>query len=138
MLAGLITICGGIIAASNLIIARKPNAKDLIDKLTPYQGWIGIVMFFWGIWGMFDQLRFISLLSSHPMLWILGLASAAADLVVGFLLGFGLISKYTLGKSAAAQARGQQFRARLAPWQGTFGLLAIAMGVLYLVWIYVL
>lgn len=138
MLAGLITIAGGLIAASNLIIARKPNAKDLIDKLTPYQGWIGIVMFFWGIWGMFDQLRFLGILSSHPMLWILGFASASADLVVGFLLGFGLISKYTLGKSAAAQARGQQFRARLAPWQGTFGLLAITMGVLYLVWIYVL
>jgi hypothetical protein len=138
MLAGLITICGGIIAASNLIIARKPNAKDLIDKLTPYQGWIGIVMFFWGIWGMFGQLRLLSLIGSHPMLWILGLASASADLVVGFLLGFGLISKYTLGSSAAAQARGQQFRARLAPWQGTFGLLAIAMGVLYLIWIYVL
>ena len=24
--------------------------KDLIDKLTPYQGWIRIVMFFWGVW----------------------------------------------------------------------------------------
>ena len=46
MLAGLITIAGGLLAASNLIIARKPNAKDLIDKLTPYQGWIGIVMLF--------------------------------------------------------------------------------------------
>ena len=41
MFAGLITIAGGILAASALIIARKPNAKELIDKLTPYQGWIG-------------------------------------------------------------------------------------------------
>jgi hypothetical protein len=47
MLAGLITIAGGILAASALIIARKPNAKQLVDKITPYQGWIGIVMFFW-------------------------------------------------------------------------------------------
>ncbi len=42
MLDGLITIAGGILAASALIIARKPNAKQLIDKLTPYQGWIGV------------------------------------------------------------------------------------------------
>jgi hypothetical protein len=138
MLAGLITIAGGLLAASNLIIAKKPNAKDLIDKLTPYQGWIGIVMFFWGIWETFNALRFIGALSSTPLLWIFGFATAIADLVVGFLLGFGLITKYTLSGSPAARARGQQFRARLAPWQGTFGLLAIAMGVLYLVWIYVL
>jgi hypothetical protein len=138
MLAGLITIAGRLLAASNLIIAKKPNAKDLIDKLTPYQGWIGIVMFFWGIWETFNALRFIGMLSAAPMLWIFGFATAVADLVVGFLLGFGLITKYTLSGSPAAQARGQQFRAKLAPWQGTFGLLAIAMGVLYLVWIYVL
>ena len=38
MLSGLISIAGGILAAAALIIARKPNAKDLIDKLTPYSG----------------------------------------------------------------------------------------------------
>ncbi|HET7503837.1 MAG TPA: hypothetical protein VFK02_22605 [Kofleriaceae bacterium] len=138
MFAGLITIVGGILAASNLIIARKPNAKDLIDKLTPYQGWIGIVLFFWGVWGTLGTLGAISWLSVRPLLWVFWLASDLADLVVGFLLGFGLITKYALGKNVAAQARGQQIRARLAPYQGTFGLLAIAMGVLYIVWLYVL
>ena len=65
MLSGLITIAGGILAASALIIARKPNAKELIDKLTPYQGWIGIVMFFWGIWGVLGSLRTLGALSMH-------------------------------------------------------------------------
>ncbi|HEU4727450.1 MAG TPA: hypothetical protein VFT22_06170 [Kofleriaceae bacterium] len=138
MFAGLITIVGGILAASSLIIARKPNAKDLIDKLTPYQGWIGIVLFFWGVWGTLGTLGAISWLSVRPLLWVFWLASDVADLVVGFLLGFGLITRYALGKNLAAQARGQQIRARLAPYQGTFGLLAIVMGVLYLVWLYVL
>ena len=138
MLAGLITIAGGLLAASNLIIAKKPNAKDLIDKLTPYQGWIGVVMFFWGIWGTFDCLRFMSFISVRPLFWTFWLASSVADLVVGFLLGFGLITKYALGKNAAAQVRGQQIRQKLAGYQGTFGLLAIVMGVLYIVWLYVL
>jgi len=61
MLDGLIGIAGGILAASALIIARKPNAKELIDKLTPYQGWIGVVMFGWGIWEILGCLRFMSL-----------------------------------------------------------------------------
>ena len=138
MLAGLITIAGGILAASSLIVARKPNAKDLIDKLTPYQGWIGIVMFFWGVWGTLDCIRGMSLLSVKPLFWIFWLASSAADLIVGFMLGFGLITKYALSKNPAANAKGQQIRAKLAPLQGTFGLLAIAMGALYIVWLYVL
>src|SRR5215468_2213849 len=69
MLDGLIGIAGGILAASALIIARKPNAKELIDKLTPYQGWIGVVMFGWGIWEILGCLRFMSLLSVRPGLW---------------------------------------------------------------------
>ena len=43
MLSAIIAILGGILAASSLIIAKKPNAKELIDKLTPYQGWIGLI-----------------------------------------------------------------------------------------------
>ncbi|TMQ06837.1 MAG: hypothetical protein E6J90_45055 [Deltaproteobacteria bacterium] len=137
MLSGLITIAGGILAASALIIARKPNAKQLIDKLTPYQGWIGIVMFFWGVWGVLDCVRFLGLLSQRPLFWLFWLACGVADLVVGFLLGFGLMTKYALGKNPAAQARGQHIRARLAAYQGAFGVLAIAMGALYIVWLYV-
>jgi D-alanyl-lipoteichoic acid acyltransferase DltB (MBOAT superfamily) len=137
MLSGLITIAGGILAASALIVARKPNAKDLIDKLTPYQGWIGIVMFLWGIYATFTCVRYIGVLSDAPILWTLSLASAVADLVVGFLLGFGLITKYTLDGNPVARARGQQLRERLARYQGAFGLLAIAMGTLYILWPYV-
>ena len=138
MFAGLITIAGGILAASALIIARKPNAKQLIDKLTPYQGWIGMVMFFWGIWETLGCVRGIGLLGARPLLWVFWLATGVSDLLVGFLLGFGLITKYALGKSPAALARGQQIRGKLAGYQGAFGLFSIAMGVLYLVFIYVL
>lgn len=138
MFSGLITIAGGILAASSLIVARKPNAKELIDKLTPYQGWIGIVMFFWGAWGLIGCLRTLSYISAAPLLWTFALAASIADLVVGFLLGFGLITKWTLNDSPSARAKGQEIRAKLANYQGVFGLLAIAMGVLYIVWLYVL
>jgi hypothetical protein len=137
MLDGLIGIAGGILAASALIIARKPNAKELIDKLTPYQGWIGVVMFGWGIWEILGCLRFMSLLSLRPGLWVFWLTMGIADLVVGFLLGFGLITKWALGKNPSALARGQQIRQKLAKYQGAFGLLAIGTSVGYLLLIYV-
>jgi hypothetical protein len=137
MFAGLIAICGGILAASSLIIAKKPNAKDLIDKLTPYQGWIGIVMFFWGVWETIDVLTHINLIAHMPLRWTFWAGQAVADLFVGFLLGFGLITKYALAKNPAAERRGQQIRQKLAGYQGKLGLFAIAMGVLYIVWLYV-
>lgn len=133
MFAGLITIAGGILAASSLIIARKPDAKKLIDKLTPYQGWIGIVMFFWGVWGTLSCVRNMSLLSVVPLRWTFWTLSSVVDLVVGFLLGFGLITKYALSGSPAALARGQAIRGKLAGYQGVFGLVAIAIGAVYTV-----
>ncbi len=138
MLGGLITIAGGLIAASNLVVSRMANAKTLIDKLTPYQGWIGIVMFGWGIWETISSVTGISLLSESPLTWIFWLCVALADLFVGFLLGFGLITKYALSKNEQAMEKGQNIRAKLAPFQGILGIFAMVMGTLYLVWLYVL
>lgn len=138
MLGGLITIAGGILAASGFIIKRSPNAQQLIDKLAPYQGWIGLVMFGWGIWETLHSVLGISLLGSHPVVWVFWLLSGLADLLVGFLLGFGLITHYALSKNAQAMARGQQIRTKLVGIQAPLGLLAILMGVLYIVFLYVL
>jgi hypothetical protein len=137
MLGGIITIVGGIIAASSLIVARKPNARELIDKLVPYQGWIGIVMFCWGVWELFGSLTHIGFISQVPLRWTFWLLSGVADFGVGFLLGFGLLSKYALSKNATAQARGQELRARLVKFQVPLGMLATAMGVLYILFIYI-
>jgi hypothetical protein len=133
MIDGLLTIAGGLLAASALIIARKPNAQQLIDKLTPAQGWIGVVMFFWGIWNALSILRHFGALTHAPLLLVVGSVLVAMQLVVGFLLGFGLITSWTLRGNAMAMARGQAIRQKLAAYQGVFGLIAIATGSLFVV-----
>jgi hypothetical protein len=133
MLAGLISIAGGILAAAALIIARKPDAKVLIDKLTPYQGWIGLVMFGWGIHEVIGVLTNMSMMSVAFGHWLFWALTGASDLLVGFLLGFGLLVKYALGKKATAMARGQAIRQKLATYQGLFGIISIVMGVLFIV-----
>jgi hypothetical protein len=133
MLGGIITIIGGILAASGLIIAKKPNAKELIDKLVPYQGWIGVVMFGWGIWEIIGCVIGLGLIGRAPLIWIFWLLSAIADVGVGFLLGFALISKWALSKDATALAKGQELRGKLVKIQIPLGLLAIVMGILYIV-----
>ena len=137
MLGGIITILGGILAASGFIIAKKPNAKELIDKIVPYQGWIGVVMFGWGVWECIHSLTGIALLSRFPLRWIFWLLSGVADLGVGFLLGFALISKWILSKDATALAKGQELRGKLVKIQVPLGFFAIVMGLAYLIFIFI-
>jgi hypothetical protein len=138
MIGGLIPIAGGMIASSNLIVARKPNARELIDKLTPYAGSIGIIMFGWGVWELISVVLNLGMLGSAPLSWLFWLLCGLSDISVGFLLGFGLITKYTMSGNKAALERSAQIRERLAPYQGGLGVFAIVMGVVYLVWLYVL
>lgn len=138
MVGGLIPIAGGVLASSGFIISKKPNAKELIDKLVPYQGWIGMVMFFWGIWETISVVTHLSMLSEHPLRFVFWALVAMSDLLVGFLLGYAMITKYAFGKNEEARAKGALVREKLVRVQAPLGLLAVVMGVLYLVWLYVL
>jgi len=75
--------------------------------------------------------RHLSLLSSAPLTWIFWTGVALADLLVGFLLGFSVISKYVLNKSEIAKQKGQVIREKLMKIQVPLGFLAIVMGLLY-------
>jgi len=134
MIGSIIAILGGLIASSSVIIAKKPNAKELIDKITPFQGWIGVVLAIWGLWGVISSLLNIGDLGLN---WIIGLAVAVVEFVVGFLLGYGLISKYVLEKNEKAKEKGQALRRKLTNYQIPAGLILLALGVLYLVFFFI-
>ena len=52
MIYGITLILLSIIAVPSLILSKKPNAQELLDKVAPYQGWIGLVFCFFGVWGV--------------------------------------------------------------------------------------
>jgi hypothetical protein len=130
MLSAIIAIIGGLLASSSLIISKKPNAKELLDKLTPYQGWIGVVLAFWGLWG---TIQLILNMGSLGLVWIIALAVCVVEFVVGFLLGYGLISKYLLEKNETAKAKGQELRLKLTKFQIPAGVILIILGILSIV-----
>jgi hypothetical protein len=130
MLSALIAIVGGLIAASGFIVSKKPNAKDLLDKLTPYQGWIGIVLTFWGLWG---AIQLVLNIGNIGIAWIITFAICVVEFIVGFLLGYGLISKYLLEKNDAAKEKGQALRLKLTKYQVPSGIILIVLGVLNII-----
>jgi hypothetical protein len=133
IVGGAVTTVGGILAASSVIAKVQANAKDLIDKLVPYQGYVGGLMFVWGIWETISVVMNLGLMKEHFLLFLFEVLVAVADLLVGFLLAFGLITKYTMSGNQMALEKGQMIRGKLASVQIPLGFLAIAMGVLYIV-----
>jgi len=107
----------GILGASGLVIARLPQAKDVIAKIMPYQGWIGAVSAVWGVWGLIGSLRHFSLV---------GVLISGVSIALGLLLGVGVIKTFT---PDSVDEKLDQLVVKLAPFQGILGLVAIGLGV---------
>jgi hypothetical protein len=129
MIYGITLIILGLLAAPSLLLSKKPNAKELLDKITPYQGWIGLLFCFWGIWGVIQAILNMGLLGHWPVWWITWAASSLIEAVLGFILGYGMINKLLLSKNEEAKKKGEQLMAKLAPIQGKLGLIGVIVGV---------
>lgn len=117
----------GVLGASNLIIARKPDAKELIAKLAPYQGWIGAVSAIWGAWGIVSSILNLGWMTIAPIYWITYLADSILSLALGLLLGVGVLKTFI--KNPTAVDKMDTTITKLAPYQGLLGLIAIGVGV---------
>lgn len=129
MINGIILVVIGVLAAAALVTKKVENSKELIEKLVPYQGIIGLVAFCWGVWGVISSILSLAWLAIAPLGWITYMAIAVVELLVGFLLGFGLISKYLLSKNEEAMKKGEEIREKLSPYQVTLGLICMGVGV---------
>lgn len=128
MIWGISLILLSIIAVPSLLLSKKPNAKELLEKIEPYQGWIGLVFCFWGVWGLITALLNLSWLQVAPIWWITFLAGNLISAILGFMLGSGLINKFFLSKSEVAKTKADEFRAKIAPKQGKLGIFGILVG----------
>jgi len=131
IIATLIGIAGGLLAMSSLLAKRAPNAAEVLAKLAPYQGTIGIIMFGWGVWELIHAVTGIGALSTAPLLWLFGLVSGVADFSVGLLLGFGLVSTYVFRGNAQAMEKGALVRDKLSNFQVPLGALAVLVSAAY-------
>ena len=121
----LVLLLGGLIGASNIVIAKRPDAKEMIDKLIPFQGIIGIVLLLWGVVGVFDVLRTLRWMNVAPFWWLVFVATVVIELGLGFLLAYGLIGKFAGGQAT------ERIHAKIAGYQSNLGLAAIGLAVLF-------
>lgn len=141
MIYGLTLIFLSFLAVPSLILSKKPNAKELLDKFAPYQGWIGLVFCFWGVWGIIQAVLNMNLISLIPIWWFTWLAGSVVEALLGFILGYGVIAQYALSKNEASKEKGAKLLAKLAPIQGKLGIFGIIVGVwtivAYFMWFHI-
>ncbi|MET2984610.1 hypothetical protein [Aureibaculum conchae] len=128
MIYGISLVLLSIIAVPSLILSKKPNAAELLAKVEPYQGWIGLVFCFWGIWGIISAFLNMDWLTSAPIWWITLLAGSVVEAGLGFMLGYGQINKLFLGNNPKAQEKAAMIREKIAPKQGKLGVLGLIVG----------
>lgn len=117
----------GALAAPGLILSKRPDAAEIMAKITPFQGWIGAVSAFWGVWGIISSVLNLGWLTIAPIYWITFLLVAIVQAALGLLLGVGMLKTFI--KNPEAQARMDQTITKLAPKQGLLGLVAMGLGV---------
>jgi hypothetical protein len=117
----------GVVSASSLIIARKPDAKELIAKVAPYQGWIGAISALWGAWWLINWILNVGAMMTWPILGITWLANSILLLGLGLLCGIGVLKTFI--KAPAAAEKLDLTVAKLAPYQGILGLVGIGVAV---------
>lgn len=125
----LLLIAGGILAASALIVAKKPDARALIDKIAPYQATLGIILLVWGLFNLFAHVGITGikfLLSFWPIAGVSILAGLISAILLGIMFGMPMVAKM----SAGGAAKGEQMAKKLAPFQTLIGIVAIVSGLL--------
>lgn len=133
MLWGITLVILGLLAVPSIVLSRKPNAKEIFNKVAPYQGWIGLVFAVIGVISLIQCLFAVGKLGVTPLAWLIWLLTAAVETGLGFILGYSMIHKYALSKNAAAQEKGAKVLSRLLPMQGTLGVIAIVIGIIQIV-----
>ncbi|MDR3000487.1 MAG: hypothetical protein LBU89_04395 [Fibromonadaceae bacterium] len=131
---GLVLIVLGALCIPALVAQKSPKAKELLDKVVPYQAIVGFVAFIWGIWVIIQCVLGLGWIGwNFPfglIRWITYLVNGVILLCGGAILGWGLIQKKLLAKAPDnVKAKAEESFAKLVAFQPKIGIASIIFGV---------
>ena len=130
----LAVLVAGLLAISGLILAKKPNAKELFDKIIPYQGFLGVGLLVIGVLNLVGNLGlYIDVLKFAPLHGLVAIAFIVSEILLGFLFGMPLIASWIPGDGPAEQ-RAMAMQKKLAGFATVIGVVGIVTSLLIVVW----
>ena len=120
-------ILAGLIAMSGVIVAKRPDARAVLDKLVPFQAIIGVALLVVAVIFFLKSkpLAIIKGLKTSPVINVVQLAMVLAGVVLGFLFGLPQIAKWAGGNNPKAQ----ELAGTLAPYTVLIGMVALVAGL---------
>src|SRR6266496_69307 len=129
-----LAVLGGLLAAAALIVAKKPDAKQYIDKLTAYQAIIGVGLIAVSVINFVRMLGGISgTIKYFPLFGASSVAMVATGVLLGALFGMPQIAKWIPGDSPAEQ-KALELSRKVAPFQVMIGIIAIVSSLIVLLY----
>ena len=132
-------VLGGVLAAAALIISKKPDAKQYIDKLAAYQAFIGVGLIAVSLINFLRMLKYLSALFHFAAFFAVAfLAMVGAGFLLGALFGMPQIAKWIPGESSAEQ-KAVELSKKVTPYQVLLGvILVISSVIMLLYWLHIL
>ena len=126
-LFAVLLIAAGILGASGLIVAKKPNAAGIINALLPFQALIGAGTLLLGIVELvrIGPKNVFEMAKAFPIMGVSWIGGIACGVMLGFMFAVPLMARLGAGQQRAAE-----IAEKIAPWQLLIGLVAIAAGMM--------
>jgi hypothetical protein len=139
-------ILGAVICLSSFIIGKKPEAKQLFEKVAPYQGFLGVGLLAWGLWELWDKIisgyrgldksvfgiLMDSRMGNDSVAGISLIIYVIAAIIIGFVLGFGLIANWIPGEGKA-EKKGLEIQKKLLGFSLPIGAVGLIFAILWLI-----
>lgn len=123
----LLAIITGILAASSVVIKKLPDASKLIEKVRPYEAFIGAAALMMSVFSLFKITLYFKI---GFFLGIISTTCIASCVIMGFLLGFPMIQELVLDEmNEANRKKGEEIYEKLTPYKVLSGLVGIGTGI---------
>ncbi len=127
----------GVLGASALIIKNKPEAKNIIDKLVPIQGILGLIGVLLGLISVFHSFGYIEYMKCGFVFvlgFIITLVAGLLIIALGAMYGFGFIKSKALNNvENEGVAKAEEFIKKITSVQIPLGIAAAVMGLVLLI-----
>ncbi len=123
----IIVIIAGILAASAVVIQKLPDSAEYINKIKPYEGFIGAGSL---IMGAFTLFSFTRIMASPFLMMTSTFTCIGSSLIMGFLLGYPVLQDLFLDDMGeASRKKSEDIYEKLTPYKVTSGLVGIGAGM---------
>ncbi|OHD55911.1 MAG: hypothetical protein A2014_00670 [Spirochaetes bacterium GWF1_49_6] len=117
---------GGVLALSTFIAKKNPKAGELVEKLVPFQTYIGIGLF---IWGVIDLIRFLifstGVFAYNFWAGLLFVIAIIDEIVLGVVLAMNFLK----GRKELPAEKMEKLDKILTPFQIPLGFIAVGLSI---------